>query len=130
MTGFGFVDHAQDVFLLGDDRLQGEPLAAFALVSFARGADAHTDAVDDLLDQRAWLADRVDGQLGTDEFDHVGARECGLVDVRNNVGGARHVECAARACAALGARRYVCVAVQAQTARVGAPLLFEVGPGQ
>ena len=40
------------------------------------------------------------------------------------------VECAARVCAAFGARREVCVAVQAQAARVGAPLRFEVGPRQ
>ena len=38
------------------------------------------------------------------------------------------VECATRVCAALGARGEVCVAVQAQTARVGTPLGFELRP--
>jgi hypothetical protein len=66
--------------------------------------------------------------LGADEFDHVGARECWLVDVRGDFGGARMVECATRVCAALGARGEVCVAVQAQTARVGTPLGFELRP--
>ena len=99
-----------------------------ALVSFAWGAEAHPDVVDELLDQRARFSRRIDGELCADEFDHVRARECRLVDVRSNVRGARVVECAALVCAALGARRYVCVAVQAQTARVGAPLRFELGP--
>ena len=97
----------------------------------SRGALMRTPTlVDDLLDQGARVAGRVDGQLRADQLDHVGARERGLVDVRCHLGDARSVECAALVCAALGARREVRVAVQVQAARVGAPLRFELGPGQ
>ena len=47
----GLVDHVEDVFLFGDDRVEGELLVAFAVVGFARRADAHADLVDDLLDE-------------------------------------------------------------------------------
>ena len=95
----GLIDHAEDAFLLGDDRVEGELLVTFALVRLARRADAHTHLVDDLLDQRARVAGRVDGQLRADQLDHVGARERRLVDVRGHLRDARAVQlrCAPRA---------------------------------
>ena len=54
----------------------------------------------------------------------------GVVDVRCHLGDARRVR--ARRAGGRGVRRapQVCVAVQAQTARVGAPLRFEIRPRQ
>ena len=85
----GLVDHVEDAFLLGDDRLEGELLVAFAVMRFARRADAHPDLVDDLLDELSRFAGRVDGELRADQLDHVGAGERGLVDVRGHLGDAR-----------------------------------------
>ena len=99
--------------------------------ALARCADAHPDRVDELLDELARVTGRVDGQVRADEFDHVGAGERGLVDARRRRAmRARSWAARARARRALGARRVMRVAVQAQAARVGAPLLFEFLPRQ
>ena len=126
----GGVHHVEDAGFLEHDRLHGELLVAFAVVSLARCADAHTDVVDERLDERARFPDRVDGQLRTDDLHHVGARERGLVDVRRHVRDARPVQGGARMCAPLSARGEVRIAVQVQTARISAPRRFEFFPGE
>ena len=82
------------------------------------------------LDERARIAGRVDGQLRAHQLDHVGARERGLVDVRGHLRDVRPVKGAARLGAPRIARRIVCVAVEHQAARIGAPLLLERRPRQ
>jgi hypothetical protein len=103
----------------------------------ALGAHAHADHLDEVLDQGARIAGRVDGQLRADQLDHVRAGERGLVDARGHARQPRAVQRGARTRAAAhrrGAPRAprfkVRYAVELQTARIGAPLFFEFGPRQ
>ena len=56
----GLVDHVEDPLFLEQDGVDGVLFVAFAVVGFARIADAHRDLVDDLLDERARITGRVD----------------------------------------------------------------------
>jgi hypothetical protein len=57
----GLVDHLKDLFLFGDDRLEGEPLVALTVMGLPRRADADADLVGDLLDQGPGVVGGVDG---------------------------------------------------------------------
>ena len=90
----------------------------------------HTDRVHRALDLFARFTGRIDGQLGADQLDRIGAGERGLVDVlgdlccvRAQLRGA-HLGCAAGA--AMYTRGEVRVAVQRESALIGAPLRFEL----
>ena len=78
-----------------------------------------------MLDERARIAGRVDGQLRADQFDHVGAREGRLIDARGHLRDARAVCCGARLAAPRRARRKVRVPVKQQAAVITAPLVLE-----
>ena len=101
---------------------------AFAVMGFPRRADPHTDHVDDLLDQRARIPGRVDGQQRAHQLHQIGAGERGLVDARDHARQARAVQQQARRAAPRGARVKVRGAVKFQTARIRAPLGGEFGP--
>ena len=118
---------------------------AFAVMGLPRCADPHADHVHDLLDQRARITRHVHRQQRAHQLNEVGASERALVDIRDHlrqprpvqqhvrrcsarIGGCRAVGHHARCRAARGTRLKMRIAVQFQTARIGAPLFFELGP--
>ena len=105
--------------LFGDHRVHGEQLVAFAVMRFARRADAHADRVDDLFDQRR--ADRRARRPGSSAptSSTRSARVNALLSMRATTrASARAVSQHARRGAPRAARFEVRRAVEFQTARI------------
>ena len=96
----------EDVFFFGDDRFEGELLVALALMGF-RGALTRTPMWSTICSMSARGSPARRWAVGADQFDHVGARERRLVDVRRH-SAMRARSSALRGCARRSARAAKC----------------------